>query len=84
MTIRFKAHEWFNLKDRGRVAVVTLHRTYDNANDLLPDLQAQGVEIDGDPYRVIGVEKPATMSLCAGWGIGLLVERQPVKPAETP
>ena len=69
----FTALSWHVMLGRGKVAVVVLDRDSDR-DSLLTELQRDGVQIDGEPFHVIGVEAFAIPTLTAGTRIGLLVK----------
>ena len=68
---QFKAEDWYDIKGRGRVASVLNDEEYERDTR---HLFGEVVSIDGQTYRVLGVESYAIQTIRKGMPIGLWVE----------
>ena len=75
MTKYFIAERW-RIVQGHRVAVVRLDRDY-KREDILEEFQRERIEIDGQPFEVIGVEAFKTAIQPKGQRVGLLLKNPP-------
>jgi hypothetical protein len=80
MPVKYSAIEWYEIKDRGKVAICAAlpKDEYDPDN-----LKGEVVNIDSKEYKVMGVESfaiPRSIELPYKLSFGLLVEPVPTKP----
>lgn len=68
--LKFHAEDWYDIKDRGRVAAVRNPERF--KRDECPYI-GQDADIDGVVYRILGVESFALGEIREGAPIGLLV-----------
>lgn len=68
--MEYKSLDVFEVKERGKVFIVENDKDRDRSNN---DLIGSAVIIDGQNYKVVGVESFALTKIAKGDKIGLLV-----------